>query len=86
MSEYRTFQGQLSTSQSHENGSEVAVGEIRLRVKSIYVCPERCTTKFNNCTCFNHDLDKPTVKRHSLGNKGKFEQENNGKVSLSWIS
>lgn len=36
--------------------------------------------------CFNHDLDEPTVKRHILGNKGKFEQENKSEVSLNLTS
>ena len=36
--------------------------------------------------CFNHDLDEPTVKRHILGNKGKFEQENKSEVCLNLTS
>lgn len=35
---------------------------------------------------FNQGLDEPTVKRHILGNKGEFEQENKIEVSLSLTS
>lgn len=31
-------------------------------------------------------VDEPTVKRHILGNKGEFEQENKSEVSLSLTS
>lgn len=37
-------------------------------------------------SCFDHDLDKPTVKRPVLGNKGKSEQENSGEASLNRTS
>lgn len=65
-----TFQGQLSISQCHKNGSEAGVEEISRKVKSICVCFKTIQPNSIIISYFDHNLDKPKVKRPNLGNKG----------------